>query len=199
VALQATPAENRAWLCSMALLAYEFAPPSNHRRYMFSQQAASRGYCNHQISRAFRVEHMAQTQPQSSNINRIAKKGFRQTARGLRKHHWANVKRHVPAFRRPNTLIDRLCAALDAEDRNNGLSELLGGRVSPEVVRAWRNGRRRPPVWVLSVLGEIARQRARALNALAEECEREIERRRHEPPLVRARGPGGRWLPRPKG
>jgi hypothetical protein len=60
-------------------------------------------------------------------------------------------------------------------------------------------GRRRPPVWVLSVLREVARSRARELDAIVAECDWELARRAAEPPRAPlARGPGGRWLPRGK-
>jgi hypothetical protein len=120
-------------------------------------------------------------------------------ANGQRGYFLTDARRYVTPWKAYGTLVDRACRLLWPEIHYDGLSELLRGRVSREGVRAWHNGRRRPPVWVLSVLCEVTRAQARALGALAEECEREVGRRANEVRVPLARGVGGRWLPRGEG
>jgi hypothetical protein len=54
-----------------------------------------------------------------------------------------------------------------------GLSQLLGGRVSPRAILDWRRGRYRPPLWAIDLLQEHLRSTGQARLAAADDLEKE--------------------------
>jgi len=78
-----------------------------------------------------------------------------------------------------DTVIRRAARVLNPDKPIMALAEL--GRVPRSTAKSWATGRRRPPIWVLTILRDLLTDRQAALSQLIPELEYVIIQREREP------------------